>query len=83
LWKRNQIVILCFFRTFPFDRIHKATKDVNVHFFIHSNDSCKVYQWIPGTFWSYYVILTHFIRHSFSRNTRIVPSWTGFTDKLT
>jgi len=44
-----------FFGTFPSDHIPRATKDVNVHFFTHSTNSCKLYQRIPETFWSYYV----------------------------
>jgi hypothetical protein len=39
-----------FFVTFPSDRIAKATKDVNVRFFIHSSSYCKLYQRIRGTF---------------------------------
>ena len=38
-----------FFGAFPSDRNHEATKDVSVHFFIHSRNSCKLYQGIPGT----------------------------------
>jgi hypothetical protein len=38
------------FRTFPSDRVAKATKYVNVLFFIRSSSSCKLYQRIPGTF---------------------------------
>ena len=38
------------FRAFPSDSIPKATKDVGVHFFIHSSNSCKFYQRISGTF---------------------------------
>ena len=30
-----------FFGAFPSNRIPKATKDVNVHFFTHSNNSCE------------------------------------------
>jgi hypothetical protein len=32
-----------FFGFFPSDRSPKATKDINVHFFIHSSNSCKYY----------------------------------------
>jgi hypothetical protein len=34
----------------PSDRIPKATKDDNEHFFIQNGNSCKLYQHIPGTF---------------------------------
>jgi hypothetical protein len=34
------------FGTFPFDRIPNAKKNVKVLFFIHSNNSGKLYQWI-------------------------------------
>jgi hypothetical protein len=40
---------------FPSDRIFKTTKDVNVLKFPLYNNSCKLYQRIPGTFWSFYV----------------------------
>ena len=46
------------FWAFPSDDIHRATKDVNVHFFIHSIKSYKVYQRIPGNYGSYYVDLS-------------------------
>jgi len=39
-----------FFVSFLFDRIVKTTKDVSVHFFMHSNNFCKLCQRIPGTF---------------------------------
>jgi len=38
------------FGAFPSDSIRKAIKDVNVHSFIHSKNSCKLYQRIPETF---------------------------------
>jgi len=56
------------FGTFLSDRIPKATKDINMHFFIQRftckdeltkdnslavKNSCKLYQRIPRTFWSY------------------------------
>ena len=53
--KEKLIVGSPFFRAFPSDRIRKAIKDVNVHFFIDSKNSCKLYQRIPETFLSYYV----------------------------
>jgi hypothetical protein len=34
-----------FFGPFPSDCIPKATKDVNVHFFIHSRSSSKLSHW--------------------------------------
>ena len=40
------------FRGFPSDRIPKATKDVNVHFFINRSNSCKLYQRIPVNYTS-------------------------------
>ena len=36
-----------FFGAFPSDRIPKATKDVNVNFFIHNGNFCELYQRIP------------------------------------
>jgi hypothetical protein len=42
-----------FFGAFPSDLIAKMTKYANVHLFIYSSSSCKLYQRIPGTFWSY------------------------------
>jgi hypothetical protein len=35
------------FWKFPANPIPKTTKDVSVHFFIHSNNCCKLYQRIP------------------------------------
>jgi len=39
-----------FFGSFPSDRIPKATKYISVNFFIHSNNSCQLYQRFPGNF---------------------------------
>jgi hypothetical protein len=39
-----------FFAAFLFYRIHTATKDANVNYFIHSTNFYKLYQRIPGTF---------------------------------
>jgi len=39
-----------FWGAFPSDRIPKVTKDVNVRFFTHSSNSCKLYQRLLGTF---------------------------------
>ena len=42
---------------FPSDRTPKATKVVNVHLFIHGNNSCKLYQRLLVKLYSYYVCL--------------------------
>jgi len=39
-----------FLGAFPSDCIPKATKDVNVHFSVHSSNTCKLYQQILGPF---------------------------------
>ena len=44
-----------FFGVFPSDGMPKATEGVNVHLFILSSNSYKLYHQIPGTFWNYYV----------------------------
>jgi len=36
-----------FFRVFPSDHIRKARKEVILHFFIHSGQSCKLHNLIP------------------------------------
>jgi hypothetical protein len=48
--KKKSTVGSSFLGTFPSDRIPKATNDVNVLFFIPSNNSYKLCQRIPGTF---------------------------------
>jgi hypothetical protein len=37
--KEKPTVVFSTFGSFPYDRIPKATKDIKVHFFIHSRDS--------------------------------------------
>jgi len=44
------------FENFPSDRILKAKKDIKVHLFVHSSNSCKLYQGILGNVWTYYVL---------------------------
>jgi len=53
--KENPTVGSPFFGAYPSDRIPNEKKDANLHISIHSSNSCKLYQRIPGTFWSYYV----------------------------
>jgi len=55
-WRRNQLLVFYFSGRFLPDRNHEATKDISVHFFIHSRNSCKLYQGISGTVWSYYLL---------------------------
>jgi hypothetical protein len=40
--KPNDIAL--FFMAFPSDPFRMGTKDVSIHFFIHSNKVCKLYQ---------------------------------------
>ena len=47
--KEKPTVGFTFPGTFPSNRIPEATNDVSVHFFMHSINSCKLYQRIPGT----------------------------------
>jgi len=43
--REGEKIIGCpFCGVFPSDRLQKATKDVNVHFFIHSSNSCQLYR---------------------------------------
>jgi hypothetical protein len=46
------MLVLNFVGGVPSDRISKATKDVNVYFYIHSINSCKLYQLIPVNYTS-------------------------------
>jgi hypothetical protein len=45
--KKKPTVGSPFFGAFPSDRSPKTTKDVSVHFFIHSSNYCTFYQLIP------------------------------------
>ena len=54
-WSKNKLLVLYFSERFFFYLIPKATKCASLLFCIHSSNSCKFYQRIPGTFWSYYV----------------------------
>jgi hypothetical protein len=44
-----------YFGAFPSDRVPKAMKGINVYFFIHNKNSCKLYQQILENFRSYYI----------------------------
>jgi hypothetical protein len=44
--KEKPTVGLPYFGVFPSDHIPKATKDINVYFFIHNKKSCKLYHQI-------------------------------------
>jgi hypothetical protein len=43
-WRRNLLLVLHFWGAFPYDRIPKVAKGVDVHISIHSSNSCKLYQ---------------------------------------
>ena len=45
--KEKSTIGFPFLGAFPSDCIPKATKDVNVHLFIHSSNYCTLYQPIP------------------------------------
>ena len=51
--KEKPAVGFPFLGAFTSDRVPKATMDVNVHFFSHSSNSCKLNQRIPGAFSRY------------------------------
>jgi len=48
--KEKPTVGSVFFGAFPSDRIPNATKNVTVHFFIHSSNSSKIYQSVPVSY---------------------------------
>lgn len=48
--KENPNLCFSIFGVFPSDGIPTVMKDVNVHLFIYSCNSCKVYQRILGIF---------------------------------
>jgi hypothetical protein len=48
-----------FFGAFLSDRTPEAKKDANAHIFIHSSNSCKLYERILETFSSYFVLQTY------------------------
>jgi hypothetical protein len=48
--KEKPTVVLHFVGAFPSDRNLKATKNIGVNFFIYGNNSCTLYQRIPGYF---------------------------------
>ena len=62
--KKKPTVNSTFWGAFRSDRIPKTTKDVHVRLFIHSNNSCKLYQRIPINYMSE-------IREHFETTTKI------------
>ena len=54
-----------FLGVFHSDCIHKAMKNVNVHSFIHSSNSCKLYQWIPVSYASEFQELFEAVTYKF------------------
>jgi hypothetical protein len=60
--KEKPTVDTPFFKAFASDRISRAMKDVSVHFFFCSSNSCKLYQQIPviytSKFWELFEATT-------------------------
>jgi len=53
--KDRRTIGTLFVGAFHSDRIPQTTKDVTVHFLLHSGNSCKLHQRIPENVWSHYV----------------------------
>ena len=71
------------FRGVSFWWLPKATKNINVYFFIHSRHYCRLYQRVPVKFWSYYayyfvfqVSVLAFVPPSSNKISNRYPSYT-------
>ena len=72
-----------FLWAFSSDRIPKVTKDVNVHFFNYSSNSCTLYQRIPETFRSYYVYQASNVLRFCLFYIRLAPGFLQWEGRLT
>ena len=69
------------FGAFPSDRMPKATKNVNSHFFIDSNNSCKLHHRIPVNYTSEFRELFEATKQFIAKQECLIYKLRSFTWK--